>query len=141
MSYDLNVYVRKDRLPSAAALRERLARAGRGVELRDIDDLTNIRGFVPVMLDGALTGFELYSSDITDRDRDEYRELLKERGEAPDEFLKILTTCDLDVGFSCKASDSRERVAARIVATALAEAAQGWLSDPQTDETISYAAR
>jgi hypothetical protein len=141
MSYDLNVYLRKDRLPSVAALRERLERADRRVELRDLDDLTSVSGFVPVMLNGASTGFELESNEITDRDRGLYRKLLEERGEAPDEFLDILTTCDLDIGFSCKANDARERAAARIVATALAEVAQGWFSDPQTDETISYAAR
>ena len=141
MSYDLNVYVRKDRLPSTAALRERLERGARRVELRDVDDLANASGFVPVVLDGAPTGFELFSSEITERDRGRYRKLLEERGEAPDQFLDILTACDLDIGFSCKASDARELAAARIVATALAEEAQGWFSDPQTDETINYAPR
>src|SRR5262245_32525219 len=141
MSYDLNVYLRKDRLPSVAALRERLERGNRRVELRDIDDLTSVSGFVSVMLDGASTGFELEASEITDRIRNLYRKLLEQRGEKPDKYLDILTACDLDIGFSCKAGDARERAAARIVATALAEAAQGWFSDPQTRETISYAAR
>jgi hypothetical protein len=136
VSYDLNVYVRQDKLPSGAALRERLERAGCHV---DIDDLTSTSGFVPVVLDGVSTGFELHSSEITDRDRGLYRTLLEERGEAPDEFLDILTTCDLDIQLSCRAGDSSERAAARIVATALAEAAQGWFSDPQTRETLSYA--
>jgi hypothetical protein len=140
MSYDLNVYLRKDRLPSVAALRGRLERAERRVELRDIDDLTSADGFIPVVLDGAPTGFELRSSEITERIRALYRKILNERGEKPDIYLDILTACDLDIGFSCKAGDASERAAARIVATALAEEAQGWFSDPQTRETISYAA-
>jgi hypothetical protein len=139
VSYDLNVYVCKNRLPSGAALRERLERGPRRVELREIDDLANASGFVPVMLDGTSTGFELFPSAITERDRSLYLKLLEERGEVPDQFMDILTTCDLDIGFSCRASNSSELAAARIVATALAEAAEGWFSDPQTNETISYA--
>jgi hypothetical protein len=140
MSYDFNAYVRRDRLPSIAALLERLQSTGARVVLDDVDDLTAVSGFVPVILDGAPTGFELYCDDITQHRRDEYRRLLEARHEASDEFLEILSACDLDIGFSCKASDPRELTAARIVATSLAEAAQGWFCDPQTDETIRYAA-
>jgi hypothetical protein len=141
MSYDLNAYLRKDRLPSMSALGERLEAAGGRVVLQGVTDLTSVSGFLPVVLDGAPTGFEIYSDEINEAQRSSYRKLLERKGEAPDRFLEILTACDLDIGFSCKASDSREMTAARIVAKVLAEAAQGWFSDPQTSETIRYAPR
>src|SRR4051812_44611046 len=122
MSYDFNVYVRRDRLPVVSDLRSLLERAGAHLELEGLDDLTTVSGFLPVVVEGVRTGFELYCDEITEKQRSEYRDLLEQRGKQQDEFLDILTACDLDIGLSAKAGDAREVAAARIVARTLAEA-------------------
>ncbi len=139
MTYDLNAYLRRDHLPTASILQASLMRSGHHVVLPNIDDLTLVGGYIPLLLDGTPTGFELYADEITDAQRDDYRGLLKDRGLPSDQFLEILITSDLDIGFACESSDQRQIRAARLVAHALAEAAKGWFSDPQTGETIRYA--
>lgn len=138
MSYDLNTYVRKDRVPSMTALSQELLRAGGRVEIVDVENLMTVSGYLPVTLDGAPTGFELYCDEITERRRAAYRRQLERDGATTDKRFEILMACDLDFWFACKASDEREMTAARIVAVALAEVARGWLSDPQTGETTPY---
>jgi hypothetical protein len=139
VSYDFNVYVRRERLPSVAELQARLRAAGDRVELGQIVDLTATSGFVPVLLDGKTTGFELYPRPIDDVQRQDYRGILADNHAAPDQFLQILEACDLDIAFHCRASNRDEVTAARIVASAVAAAAHGWFTDPQTAETIRYA--
>lgn len=141
MSYDLTAYVRSERLPSMSALAAHLQRTGGRIAIDDLDDVTAMHGYVPVTLDGAPTGFEVYWSEITDERRSSYRQRLARNRETPGEYLEILTTCDRDVGFSCKSGDAREVAAARLVANALASLAGGWVRDPQTKEVVRYAAR
>jgi hypothetical protein len=141
MSYGFNAYILKARIPSESVFREWLQRAGGRVVIPEPGDLVTASGFLPVVLDGTPTGFEVYSSEITEPQREDHRNSLARAGEGPDRFLEILTACDLDVGFTCKTSDPHEVTAARIVATTLAEGAGGWFSDPQTAENIRYTRR
>ena len=136
MSYDFNAYLRSERFPTLAVIREHLRRAGGRVVIMDELDFTKDTGHVAVMLDGAPTGFEVYSSAIGDDRRDRYRARL-ERAKVPaDEHLSILESCNLDLYFICNERDEREIAAARIVMTAIATAANGWFCDPQTLATV-----
>lgn len=135
MSYDLNVYVRRDRLPSITALQRRTN--GR-VIFCDVRSLLDATGFVPVELDGELTGFELFSSEITDEDREYHRRDLERSGLTSDWMLEAMNTCELSFLLSCKSRDPREVVAARLVATTLAQLTEGWFSDPQSGEHARF---
>jgi hypothetical protein len=138
MSYTFHAYLLAARLPSAADLREALRQASSRVELPGVEDLASVRGFLPVLLDGMPTGFELHGAPITDREREAYRRQLALDGETSDPLFEILTACDLEFSFACRASDEREVTAARIVAIVLAELACGWFSDPQAGESVRF---
>ncbi len=138
MSYSLSAYVRREQVPSGAALNERLRQAGARLELNNVGDLTSHRGFLPVKLDGQLTGFELYSAEITDKDRAAHRKELAIDGETTDELLEILVASNFEIGVMCAAKDARELAAARLFTRTIAQAAGGWFSDPQTGETTRY---
>ena len=136
MSYDFNAYLRSERFPTLAVIREHLQRAGGRVVIVDELDFTKDTGHVVVMLDGAPAGFEVYSSAIDDDRRDRYRARLERAKAPPDEYLSILESCDFDLNFNCNARDEREVTAARFVMTAIATAATGWFCDPQTGDTV-----
>ncbi len=135
MSYDFNAYFRRADLPTIAVLREQLKRMGNRVAIDDDVDFLTVGGWVNVTLDGARTGFEVFSGEIDDDARARYRELLESNKEPPDQFLHILESCDFDLNFNCK-SNEREVTAARLVMTAIVTATNGWLSDPQNATTI-----
>ena len=137
MSYDLSVFVRRDWLPSSDLLRDALRKRGVEVVADDIADLSAAHGFLPVVIKGAPSGFELDGEAITDADRDEYRRLLARDGAASDDLMEILAVCDLELAFSCHASDD-ELAAMRIMATTVASLAHGWLDDPYAGKTTSY---
>ncbi len=136
MSYDFIAYLRSERFPRLAVVREHLQRAGGRVLIADEIDFTNASGHVGVMLDGAPTGFEVYPSEIDDDERASYRARLERAKAPPDEYLSILESCDFDLTFCCNAKDERELTAARLVLTAIAAAAGGWFSDPQMGKTV-----
>lgn len=133
MGYDFNAYFRRENFPTLAVLREHLLRAGGRVVIADDIDFLTATGHVPMTLDGALTGFEVYASEIDDDRRARYRARLESANEAPDEHLAILEACDFDLNFNCARN---EITAARIVITAIATATDGWLADPQTGKTV-----
>jgi hypothetical protein len=122
MSYDFNAYLVRASFPTLAELREHLVQAGGRVTIDDGVDFLTDTGWVNVMLDGAPTGFEVYSSEIDDN-------------EGPDQHLDILESNDFDLNFNCK-RDEREQTAARLVITAIATATNGWLCDPQIGTTV-----
>ena len=136
MSYDFNAYLRSERFPTLAVIREHLQRAGGRVVIADELDFTKDTGHVVIMLDGAPTGFEVYTSAIDDDRRDRYRSRLERAKAPPDEYLSILEACDFDLNFNCNARDEGEVTAARIVMIAIATAAGGWFCDPQTGNTV-----
>ncbi len=136
MSYDLNAYLRSESFPTLAVIREQLQRAGGRVLIADEIDFTKDTGHVAVILDGAPTGFEVYSSEIDEDRRARYRARLERAKARPDEHLSILESCDFDLSFNCQAKDEREVTAARLVMTAIATAANGWFCDPQTGKTV-----
>src|SRR4051812_10800830 len=131
MSYDLTAYVRSSELPAFAVLRREIEKAGVQLNVPDTTDLAAVEGFLPVVLEGVTTGFEVFCNKITERQIAAYTQRLERSGEKPGEYLEILTTCDLRFDFFCT-SDPRERAAARIVATVVAKACAGWFGDPQT---------
>ena len=110
--------------------------AGGRVLIADQIDFTNASGHVRVMLDGAPTGFEVYSSEIDADQRAGYRARLECAKAPPDEYLSILESCDFDLNFNCNAKDARELTAARLVLTAIATTADGWFCDAQTGKTV-----
>jgi hypothetical protein len=134
MSCDFNAYLRSKRFPTLAVIREQLQRAGGRVVIADEIDFTKDTGYVDIMLDGTPTGFEVYSSEIDDDRRARYRARLERAKAPPDEYLSILESCDFDLMFNAKGE--REVTAARLVMTAIATAADGWVSDPQTGKTV-----
>lgn len=129
MSVDLNVYLRRADFPPPDALRELLRHAGDRIVVDPEIDLRTAVGWVGVTLDGVATGFEAYPRAIDDDRRASYRARLARRALPPDAHLEMLETCDFDLNLCCH--DTREELAARLVLTAIAEAARGWLSDPQ----------
>jgi hypothetical protein len=134
MSYDFNAYFRRENFPTIALLREHLKRAGNRVVIDDDVDFLTAGGWVDVVLDGTPTGFEVFSGEVDDDSRARYRARLARNQTPPDQFLRILESCDFDLNFNCK--DDREVAAARLVMTVIATATNGWLSDPQNAITI-----
>jgi hypothetical protein len=87
---------------------------------------------MPVLLDGRLSGFEVFISPITDEEREEYRQDLERAGLTPDGYSEVLRTYELTINLCAHGAD--EVTAAKIVARALAAAARGHFCDPQTGE-------
>lgn len=136
MSYDFNAYLRLEDLPTLAALREVLRSTGGRVVIADEIDFAADGGYVEVLLDGSPTGFEVYSSEIDEKQRTRYRQRLQRANEQPDQHLAILEACNFDLNFNCSARDERSVTAARLVMRAIASAANGWFCDPQTGKTV-----
>jgi hypothetical protein len=137
MSYDLYSYVPHDRMPTIKMIEDRI---GGRVRL-DLQDLKLAKGFVPVIFDGIATGFELFFLPITEERRAAHRRALTNDGQTTDELMRALLACDSQFSISCKATDTNELDAARLVATAIAELGDGWLRDPQKGEVRRYAPR
>ncbi len=137
MSYDFNAFFRRESFPTIAVLRDHLKQAGNRVSIDDDIDFLSAGGWVDVCLDGTPTGFEVFSEEIDDDSRARYRARLERNKEPPDQFLRILESCDFDLNFNCK-NDEAEVTAARLVMTAIATATNGWLSDPQKATTIHF---
>ena len=138
MSRDFNVYFCRKDYPTIEVLRGELKRAGGRVAIDDDTNFLVDEGFMPVVLDGKPTGFEVYSREIDEAYRARHRERLRQSNASPDDYLRILEACDFDLNFNCKA-DEREVTAARLVMTAIATVTRGWFSDPQTGTMVRLA--
>ena len=130
MSYDFQVYVRKDRLPSA----EEFPRLCPQLTFLGPLNLHVHHGAFPLQVQGELSAFEVWLSPITKDDIEQYLEDLQEPGGAPasgDKYLEVLEKSDAVVHFACHSA--LEIRAAKGMAEAIARHSHGILGDPEVD--------
>lgn len=138
MSYDFSILLHHSALPSRDALGELLASRRPPMRLTYPAAILEHVGFYPVELDGRATGFEIYRGAIDDARRQDYADDLRESGEVADGYGAVLERCDVSLSLVCH--DDLEIAAARAFALALAELSRGYFLDPQTAESIDFAA-
>jgi hypothetical protein len=135
MSVDFLIYTWTKNVPDGREFCRRLEVEGQRVRFPEVPDLLGQEGFLPVLLDGRPSGFEVDVSPITDEERAMYRRFLAREGKESDGQYEILMRCDLTIMLSAHPGD--EAIAAEIIARALATASRGYFCDPQTGEVIS----
>jgi hypothetical protein len=65
MSYDLNVYLDRGKMPSPENWKASITRTGFPVELDSDFDVDSFTGFLPCPVNGEISGFEYYSSKLS----------------------------------------------------------------------------
>lgn len=116
MSVDLIVYLRRAGMPKASRWAEAIRNAGFPVDFEYDFDSESAAGFRPCTFRGELSGFEYYSSHLSEEERDQ-------RGAPPE--------CDFCVNLVTH-SDLRDFATSLIAASVLAEITGGVLVDPQS---------
>jgi hypothetical protein len=137
MSYDLNVYTLRARLPGRGRLSDALAGEDPPIRLSLDTELIDHSGWLPLLIAGRSSGFEMTGSEVTsERILDFEADLNDGTPVGPDDlrWLEMLRTCDVSLLLSCRASNPDELMAASAVARAVARLSGGWYSDPQTGE-------
>jgi hypothetical protein len=121
MSYDLNVYLLRNNMPSPAVWRAAIIAAGFPVELDSEFDVETFTGFLPSPVRGEMSGFEYYA-----------------RPAAPEEVqeLGLKSSTNFTVQFVI-GSRPLELVSALSAASVLASLSGGSLVDPQQGESFS----
>jgi hypothetical protein len=118
MSYDLNVYLSRERMPTPEDWRSAITRAGFPALLDTEFDIDGFSGFLPCPVNGETSGFEYYPLNLMEDAEDP---------EAPVEF-------DFSIMFSI-GTGRLERISALAAASVLASLTGGRLEDPQSDES------
>lgn len=121
MSYDLNVYLSRQNMPTPTAWRAAIIAAGFPVELDSEFDVETFTGFLPSPVRGEISGFEYYA-----------------RSAAPEETqeLGLEPSINFTVQFVI-GSRPLELVSALSAASVLAVVSGGSLVDPQSGESFS----
>ncbi|TDK66388.1 hypothetical protein [Sapientia aquatica] len=65
MSYDLNVYLSRQEMPTPIDWGEAIVKAGFPVELDSDFDVEAFKGFLPAPVRGEMAGFEYYAGPVT----------------------------------------------------------------------------
>ncbi|WP_349656778.1 hypothetical protein [Xanthomonas sp. 10-10] len=68
MSYDLVVYLQRERMPSPGARHSSIVEAGFPVALDADFDVDAFSGFLPCPVNGEISGFEYYASALSPAD-------------------------------------------------------------------------
>jgi len=120
MSYDLNVYLDRQKMPSPETWKASITRAGFPVELDDDFDVESFSGFLPCPVKGEISGFEYYSSKLS-----------------PDEVatLRLPKNLNFSIQFNI-GSRPLELVSALAASSVLATLTGGVLVDPQSGARV-----
>jgi hypothetical protein len=130
MSYDFIVYTQINRVPEPDRLAAEVSAHAPWLALPLSFDVRVDEGYVPLVS----TGFEVSRWPITSEDVEQYREDLREDGEADDEYLAVLLDSDTTITLRC--TDDAEISVARVVAGAVAKLSNGFVCDPQLGVTV-----
>src|SRR5436190_2590582 len=120
MSYDILVHLKRSDMPTPVAWRDAIIEAGFPVALDKDFDVDSFTGFLPCPVNGQISGFEYYASNVN---REEAAELQLPEG------------TDFSVQF-CIGARPLELVSALAAASVLAAMSNGTLEDPQTGYSI-----
>ncbi|MFT3777901.1 MAG: hypothetical protein QM772_06425 [Ottowia sp.] len=120
MSYDLVVYLKRDKMPSPAAWQSAIVEEGFPVALDADFDIDSFSGFLPCPVNGEISGFEYYASTISPEDAQD---------------LELASGTDFSIQF-CIGSRPLELVSALAASSVLAAVSGGSLDDPQAGESI-----
>ena len=120
MSYDLVVYLQRDKMPSPEAWHSSIIAAGFPVALDTDFDVDSFSGFLPCPVNGEISGFEYYASAVSPKDVQE---------------LELAPGTDFSIQF-CIGSRPLELTSALAASSVLATVSGGSLEDPQAGESI-----
>jgi hypothetical protein len=120
MSYDIFVYLIRHDMPNPTDWRDAIVSAGFPVALYTDFDVDSFTGFLPCPVNGKISGFEYYVSNIDPQHAAR---------------LQLARGTDFAVQFSIGARPL-EVVSALAASSVLAALSSGTLNDPQTGETV-----
>lgn len=119
MSYDLNVYLPRHKMPTPAGWQAAIITAGFPVELYQDFDVESHTGFLPAPVNGQMSGFEYYAAPV-------------DAGVARE--LSLVPEFNFRVLFA-SGRNPLERISAFAAASVLASLSGGVLVDPQSDDS------
>lgn len=136
MSYDLTVFVKNSFLSSSSDLVRGAALSDLVLELDDSLSVKEVRGYLPCVLGGVKTGFEIFVSEVSESEIEDYREDLESSGMSVvgDRYYDLLVASDLSITLVSKGEQELE--AARLLATGLQSMGAAVL-DPQIGHLTS----
>jgi hypothetical protein len=120
VSVDLMVYMRRAALPSAREWSLAVKESGFALAMEHDFDPATFRGFLPCLYQGAPTGFEYHSGEVTDDEREVF--------EVPPELDFVITLATR--------SDGSQLACATIALGVLCRLTNGMLYDPQSGEAV-----
>ena len=115
MSYDINVYLDKDKMPTPKSWRAAIIEEGFDVILDSDFNVDDFKGFLPCLVSGKPSGFEYYSSNLTAEDV---------------KGLELPENMNFSINF-CIHSNPLEMLSATAASSVLAKISKGLLVDPQ----------
>jgi hypothetical protein len=121
VSFDLTVYLAREKMPTPMRWAKAIREAGFPVDLDTDFDVDTSSGFRPCAYDGRPGGFEYFTGQVTDEDRVD---------------LSLPAEYDFSVEFSTH-SDMRELATSVIAAAVLCQLAGGQLYEPHVGEDVA----
>src|SRR5262245_61991637 len=118
MSVDLNVYLARKSVPTAARWAQAITEAGFPIQLESDFDLLFATGFRPCLFRGVESGFEIFGETVGEETRQE---------------LSLPSNCDYQISLVTH-SDLREFATSFVAACLLTHLTGGMYYDPQEDE-------
>lgn len=120
MSRDFGVYLHTHNLPTPKEWKEEILQQGFPCELDSDIALLTFSGFLPCSVNGVISGFEYYASDLDN-------EVLNE--------LDLSRSLNFDITF-CAGAPAAEAIAALAAASCLTKLSEGYLVDFCSGKTV-----